>query len=249
MASANSMSPDSAPTPAPEKVSVWEDFLDIFYAPSQVFQRRANGNFWIPLLVVSLLMGALAFANRNIMRPVFDAEFARNATKMMEKNPQITQDAVSKMRDVSFTIAQYATVVMVPILVLLLALVAWLLVKAFKAKVSWNAALVVVSFAMIPRVVQQVAISIQGLLVDPASLTSRFAIQVGPGRFMDADTMNPMVGAVMDHLDLFILWGVVLTTIGIAVIGKMPKARAWLFGLTFWVVTLLFPLWGAYRSM
>lgn len=249
MASPSSMSPDSAPQAAPQKVSVWEDFLDIFYAPADVFRRRQNGNFWLPLLVVTVLMGALAFANRNIMRPVFEAEFSRNSAALLQKNPQLTQDALTKMRDVGFTIAQYGAVVMVPILILCLALVAWLLVKAFQARISWNAALVIVSFAMIPRVVQQVALSIQGLLMDPASLNSRFAIEVGPGRFMDAATMNPMVGAVMDHLDLFILWGVVLTTIGVAVAAKLPKQKAWLYGVSFWVVTLLLPLWGAYRQM
>ena len=36
--------------------SVWEDFIDIFYAPSAVFARRARGNVWIPLTVVTLLV-------------------------------------------------------------------------------------------------------------------------------------------------------------------------------------------------
>ena len=129
-----------------------------------------------------------------------------------------------------------------------MAFVVWLVVKAFVSKVSWNAALIVTSFAMVPRVVQQVVLSVQGLLLDPANLTSRFSLEAGPGRFMDPATMQPIVGVLMDHLDLFILWGVVLTTIGVAVIGKLPKAKAWAFGLTFWVVTMLPGLWGAWRT-
>ena len=36
-------------TPSPQSRFVWEDFIDIFYAPSQVFARREHGSFWIPL--------------------------------------------------------------------------------------------------------------------------------------------------------------------------------------------------------
>src|SRR5688500_7351713 len=44
-------------SPVPEKAGVWEDFIDIFYAPSSVFARRANASVWPPLLVVTLLVG------------------------------------------------------------------------------------------------------------------------------------------------------------------------------------------------
>ena len=244
MDSPNSMSPD----PSPAKASVWEDFLDIFYAPGEVFRRREKGNFWIPLLVVTLLMAVLAFANRNIMQPVFDAEFARNAQKLMAANPQLTPEMLERTKAIGFTVAQYGSIVLVPILAVVIAFAAWLLVKLFGAKLSWNAAMVVASFGLIPRVVQQIALSVQGLLMDPASLTSRFAIEVGPGRFMDPNSIQPVAGVIYDHLDLFMLWSVVLVTIGVAVISKLPKAKAWIFGLSFWVVTMLLPLLGALRQ-
>jgi hypothetical protein len=54
----------SAPPPADAKASVFEDFIDIFHAPSQVFARRANSGFGVQLLIISLVAAALAFANR-----------------------------------------------------------------------------------------------------------------------------------------------------------------------------------------
>lgn len=247
MDSPNAMPQDSAPAPQ-EKASVWEDFLDIFYAPAQVFRRRENGNFWIPLLVVTVLMAVLAYANRNIMRPIFDAEFARNSAAAMRANPQLTQAAMNKMRDLSFGIAQYGAVVTIPIFIVILAFVVWVGVKIFGTKVSWNSALVITSFAMVPRVVQSVVLSVQGLLIDPSNFTSRFSIEIGPGRFIHAAVTSPVLGALMDHLELFTLWGVVLTVIGVAVIGKMSKGKAWAFGVSFWVVTLLPAILGALRT-
>jgi len=248
MDSPNAMSPEPAPAPQ-DQASVWEDFLDIFYAPVQVFRRRENGNFWIPLLVVTVLIAVLAYANRNIMQPIFDAEFARNAAAMMKANPQLTPALLERSRAVGFAFAQYGSIVMIPIMALLLAFVAWLLAKLFGAKLSWNAAMVVVSFALIPKVVQQVALSVQGLLMDPANLVSRFSIEFGPARFMDPNAIQPLMGALLDHVELFVLWTAVLVAIGVAVIGKLPKAKAWAFGFAFWIVTMLPALFGAWRTM
>ena len=46
-----------AETP-PEKASLWEDFIEIFFAPSAVFARRRDGRFWLALIVYTLLIGA-----------------------------------------------------------------------------------------------------------------------------------------------------------------------------------------------
>jgi Yip1 domain len=248
MDSQDSTSPHPSPAPQ-EKVSVWEDFLDIFYAPTQVFRRRAAGNFWIPLLVATLLMAILAFANRNVMEPIYNAEFARNASKMMQANPNLTPELLERSKAIGFAATLYGGIVLVPILALIVAFTAWLLAKLFGAKLSWNAAMIAASFWLIPRVVQQVGLSIQGLLLDPASLVSRFSVEVGPGRFMDPATINPVVGVLYDHLDLFVLWSAVVITIGVATMGKLPKAKAWAFGLTFWVVTMLPGLLGALKAM
>ncbi|HET7630941.1 MAG TPA: YIP1 family protein [Gemmatimonadaceae bacterium] len=247
MSAPDATSPETPSIP-PQKASVWEDFLDIIYAPADVFRRRANGNFWLPLLVTTILISLLAYANRNIIRPVFDAEFARGAAAAMQKNPQLTQDAYNRIRDVSFAVAQFGSLVLIPLLILVSAFVIWLLVKAFGTRVSWNAALIIASFAMVAKVVQSIALSIQGLLLDPAGFTSRFAIQIGPGRFMHASGISPIMGSVYDRLDIFILWGVVLVAIGAATVGKMSKGKATLFGVVYWVLAWLPGLVGALRQ-
>lgn len=247
MDSPNAMHPDTAPAPQ-DKTSVWEDFLDIFYAPSQVFGRRANGNFWIPLFVVTVLVALLAFANRHVMEPIFDAEFQRGMVAAMKANPQFTPAMMEKSRSVGLIVAQIGAVVFVPVIVLLAGFVAWVGAKLVGAKISWNAALVVAAYAAVPRVLQGVVMSIQGLLMDPSQFVSRFSIEIGPARFFNADTVTPMVGALLDRFDLFSLWGVFLLTVGVAVIGKVPRAKAWALGVGFWVVMMLPSLIGAWRA-
>ncbi|MEA2763160.1 MAG: hypothetical protein QOD47_2444, partial [Gemmatimonadaceae bacterium] len=69
--------------PTPSQTSLWEDFVDIFYAPSSVFARRAGGKFGIALLFLAVACAILAFLTKNAMQPVMDAEFARRTAQMM----------------------------------------------------------------------------------------------------------------------------------------------------------------------
>ena len=57
--------------------SVWEDLLEIFYAPRAVFERRRETPaFGLALIVFTVLVVGLSFAFRGAMEPVFDAEYA-----------------------------------------------------------------------------------------------------------------------------------------------------------------------------
>ena len=225
--------------PAQPKVSVWEDLVDIFFSPVKVFQRRrVNGNFWIPLLVVTLVAGIGAYANRGVMQPIFDAEFQRQSAAAMKANPQITPEMMETGRAFAATIAQVGTVVAMPILIVLTAFLAWLVAKFFDATLTWGAAMVVAAYAAVPRILQTVLISVQGLLIDPSKMVSQYSIQIGPARFLDANTSQPMLGALFERLEIFSLWGILLITIGVVVCGGMSKSKAWLFFLVYWLVGL-----------
>ena len=63
------MATNAAPAAAP-RVGIWEDFVDIFYAPSAVFRRRENGNVFIPLAVVTIACGVLFYLNSGALQPM-----------------------------------------------------------------------------------------------------------------------------------------------------------------------------------
>src|SRR5258708_22241463 len=79
--------------PAPEKpASVWEDFIDIFYAPSAVFARRAHAGFFIPMVVVTLLTGVIFVLNSGVLAPMMDAEMARGLAAAQRKGATMTPE-------------------------------------------------------------------------------------------------------------------------------------------------------------
>ena len=90
------MATQTAPATAPP-AAIWEDFIDIFYAPSSVFRRRENGSFFVPLAVVTVLCAALFYLNSGVLQPVFDAEFDRGMATAMRQNPNIPPEAAKKL--------------------------------------------------------------------------------------------------------------------------------------------------------
>ena len=79
----------------PGRAGLWEDFVDIFYAPSSVFARRADGKFGKPLLFLVLVGTVLFFLTKNATQPIMDAEFARQGAAAMRKNPNVTAEQMS----------------------------------------------------------------------------------------------------------------------------------------------------------
>jgi hypothetical protein len=231
------IAPDAAPE-APKTASRWEDFIDIFYAPTSVFARRERSGFGIPMLVVTVLVGGIFLANSGVMQPIMDAEFQRaTASEMMEKG-----------RAIGETFAKIGAFVFIPVGMFLTGLALWLVGKLFDAKASLAAAIMVASYAFVPRIVEQVINGVQGLLLDPASLNGRYRLSLGAGRFLDPDTTSPILLALVGRADLITIWITVLLAIGLSVVGKIPRQRAAIAAVLVWFLGALPGLLGALRS-
>jgi hypothetical protein len=114
--------------------------------------------------------------------------------------------------------------------------VSWLVGKLFDSKQTFQAALVVAAWAYMPRILGALINAIQGLLMDPAKMTSLLAISLSPARFMDPESTNPILLQMAGRLDLITIWVTVLLAIGLVVTGKVTKGRAAVFGVIIWIV-------------
>jgi hypothetical protein len=238
---------DSTPTPT-ARAAWWEDFIDIFYAPSQVFARRAGSGFGLPMLVVTVLLALIAVANSGVMQPIMDAEFTRSTAAAMRANPQLTPEMMEKGRGFGEAIAKYGAVVFVPVGIFLTGLMLWLVGKFFDAKEPLSDAIMVAAYAFVPRILEAVLAGVQGLLLDPATLNGRFKLSLGLGRFLDPDTASPLLLALLGRIDVFTIWVTVLLVIGLSVTGRIPRARAAVAGVLMWIVGALPQLLSALRS-
>lgn len=235
--------------PAAAPASTWEDFIDIFYAPSQVFARREQGSVWIPLVVVTLLMGTLFYLNTGALQPIFDAEFDRGMAVAVRDNPKIPPETIERMRSVASRIGQVGMFVFVPLAIFGVGCATWLTGKLVDAKQTFHAALVVAAYAYVPRVLESAVNGMQGLFLDPAQLDGRFRLSLGPGRFLDPDTVSPMLLAFVGRLDLFTVWITVLIAIGLSVTGRIPLGRSAIAAALVWLIGGLPLMFQALRAL
>jgi hypothetical protein len=229
----------SAPTVSETKSSFWEDVIDIFVQPVAVFRRRQNTSPWPPMLFVAISIALIFFVTFNTLEPIFDAEVSRNTAKAMAKNPQMTPEMMEKMRGFGVATAKYGLGIIMLIAMFVIGAVSWLVGKLFDSKQSFQAALVVAAWAYMPRIVGTLLNGIQGLLMDPAKLTSPLSISLSPARFMDQDTTNPILYQFAGRFDLITIWVTVLLAIGFYVTGKVSKGRAAAFGVVMWLLGVL----------
>jgi hypothetical protein len=236
------------PPTAPEKASLVEDFIEIFYAPSRVFARRANSGFWTPLLVIAVISAIFTFANRSVTSAIFDAEFSRGAAKAMAANPQITQEMMNTQRGISEAIGNVVFYFAMPIIVFLVGAFIWLAAKFVSAKLSYQSAVLIATLSQIPRLLQAVLTTVQALLMDTTTITSQHSVGFSPARFMDADTTQKQLLDFIGRFDLFTLWVTALIGIGIAVVAKIPRSKGYAAAAIVWgiatLMTVVSVLWS-----
>lgn len=243
-----STSPDQIVTgsPAPAPASRWEDFIDIFYAPSEVYARRQDSGFGLPMLIVCVVTGIIVLSMFNAMAPIFDAEFARGTAAAIKQGAKPEQ--LETGRKIGETFAKISGFVGPAILIFLTGLVLWVAGKFVGARQSLNAAILVAAYANVPRVVNSLLSGVQALLMDPASLNSRYAITLSLARFMDPATSSPVLRALAGRVDLFTIWTTVLLAIGLAVTGKIPRSKAAVAAFVVWLFGAVPDLLGALRQ-
>ncbi|HET9634468.1 MAG TPA: YIP1 family protein [Gemmatimonadaceae bacterium] len=234
--------------PAPSKASLWEDFVDIFYNPSAVFARRANGEWGKPLLLLVVTATVLYFLTKNAMQPIMDAEFARRGAETMAKNPQVTEEQLASGRHVFEMFGFVFVAIGTLISVLASGVVLWMLSKLFDAKEALAAALMVAAYSEVPRILQILVNAAQALFLSPDKLTSMNSVLLGPARFMDPDHSSAALVAMASRLDVFTIWVTVLMGIGIYIVGKLTKQQAIIIAVVTWVVGGLPALFGALRG-
>ena len=241
------MSQPNVATAAPT-ASLWEDFIDIIFSPASVFRRRQRGNWFIPLIVVTVAIALIVFATRGALQPAVDAEVER-AADAMRKNPQVTEDMIEKARGYIAWSITFGPIIFMPIIIIVIGFMTWLVAKLVDARQELRAAMVVAAYSYVPRVLQWIVYAVEGLVLRPDQLNGLTKLSFGPARFVDPVTTNPVVLQILVRLDLFTIWVTVLLAIGVYVTGQVSKQRAAVAGVMFWIVGSIPQILGALRQM
>ncbi len=218
------VSTDSSIAPPPP-TAMWEDALDIYYAPRQVFERRRDGKYLIVLLILCALTLVIYFLSIQFNEAVADAEFTRAMAKQTQQlTPEQMASARAFAEKVKNTIV-YFIPFGIALGVWVSGLIVMLLGNMMGAKLTFAQGTTVVILASMPELLGKVVVGAQGLFLDTSTVVSKYSFATSVSRFLSPESNSFLLklGAVLDP---FVIWGAVLLGIGVFVIGRMEKEKA-----------------------
>jgi hypothetical protein len=238
----------ASPRPAVQPGTRWDDYLEIFVKPAAVFRRREGSNPFLPLLVLVIGTIVLYFATRSAMQPVMDAEFARNAAQMAQRNPEVTAEQMEQGRGMMENFGGVVIAVSTFFIPLIVGVVLWLVGKGAGSVATLGNAVMVAVFAYFPRLLEWLASAVMALITPEGGIRSRYDVTLGLGRFLDPATTSPMALAFLGRIDLFTIWVTVLIAIGIKVVGRIGTVPAIVVAALVWLIGALPALMGGMAS-
>ncbi len=225
------------------------DLIEIYYAPSDVFARRAEGGeFALPLIVLPFALLVLFYATRNAMQPVFDAEWARMMPVMMAKMPNLPPERLQAMKEMGPKWGGVGLFLFAGLLgPFITGIVVWLVSRAVGLATGFAQAMMIATFSFYPLIIEQIVNAAQALVLPDGSITSRYSVSVGLARFLDPSS-SPLTMATVGHIDLFTIWTAVLVAIGLKVVARATVAQAAPAAAVVWLLGMVPGLLAALRA-
>jgi hypothetical protein len=225
-------------TVAAPRASLAEDFIDIFYAPSSVFERRRTSSPWPAILVVSALFIVASYISFTLLGPVIDAEMQRQMARAAADNPSIPAEQMATMQKFGRISMMVGFAFFAPLAVLLLGLALWVVGKVVGAQQTLAAAFLVIAYSFMPRVLEAILGALQAFVLDVNTLPSMFSASLTPARFADPETSQAVL-ALLSRLGPFVIWSYVLIAIGLRITGRVSGQKAAIAAVVLWVVATL----------
>ncbi|NJD10316.1 MAG: hypothetical protein FIB01_07675 [Gemmatimonadetes bacterium] len=210
--------------PAEPKASRWEDYVDVFFSPVELFARRANDSvkpaFWTLVVLGAIAYYAFLPINQMVMRAAMVAAAQARGTDAA---------AVEAAAGGIVRIMSYAGGIMVALsFAFTIAAAALLLVligRMIEVKGSFRQAFLIATFAAFVALLAQVAASVNAMIVGEG-LNPLRDLSFGPLRFLDYEALPKALPPLLRRFEIFAIWQAVLWGIGTHVVLKATKAQA-----------------------
>lgn len=215
------MTDDTAEPQAPEKpVSRWEDYVDVFFSPSALFRRRADDRLGPPLIILLLASLVIYYLMLPANAAIMDQAIAAN--------PQAAQ-AGQTVRQMG-TVIRIVSGVFVPISLLVslafAAVFLWLFGRMMEGQLNYRQAMLIATYAGFVYLLAQLATGVVVLLKGSGQLDLVRDLSFGVLRFTGGGGIPATVIPLLRRIDIFPIWQVVIWTIGLAVVARIPRGRA-----------------------
>lgn len=199
--------------------------LGVFIAPARTFAAIARRPGWVAPLLLSTVLSVLGTA---VLLPRMDFE-AVVREQLAARDETISEERVEKALAVQkrFAPLGYAWAVLAPTLVgLLIAAIFWLSFKAFGWELSFRQSFGATCHAFLPNLLSAILLILFALRLErfnPADLGD--LVRSSPAFLVDRPA-NPVLHSLLQSLDVFSIWALVLFVVGYSVAAKVSRGKA-----------------------
>jgi hypothetical protein len=223
------------------KAPSWEDYLEVFYAPSRVFARR-GARFGGPLLVLFIAMVVVALGTYSLLKPLYDAEGQRAMADRLQGMTAEQREQAEQMSGKFAFLGPVAVIGLHTVIPVLLGILLWLVGKLLGAVQQLGAAIMVAVFSYFPRILAWPVFGLQAAILPEDQLKGFAAVSLGPARLVEPSDTNLAAIGLLGRLDIFVIWSTILLALGLRVTGNISTQKAIIAGIIMWVLGTLPPL-------
>jgi Yip1 domain len=236
----------TAPPSQEPALSEGQRLLDVFIAPSKTFtDLRRNASWWAPFLIIVIVSVLFCYVvdQKVGFRKVSDNQIQLQP-KTVERLDQMPADQREKTLARSASITKFVSYA-VPVLALIFyAVFAAVLLGTVKittsAEVAFGALFALIVYTRLPEVIRALLVILSLVAgVSSDAFDIKNPVATNPAYFLDPSG-SPVLRAFLGSLDVFTIWTLVLTAIGLTCISKVKRGTAFaiVFGWFAMVVLL-----------
>ena len=216
------------------KGSVFEDVLEVLWAPGAVFDRSRAKGVGMYILVLAAVTLVIVLATKGLIQPYIDANFEVQMQQMAARGTPMPSEAVAAAQKFAGYGFIATGVLMIPIGAVITGLLVWIGGKVASAPFAFGQGVLIATLASVPRVLSFIATAVQGAMADPQSIRSFSDAALGAARFVDPVSTSPALMALLANLDVFNIWQLVIIAVGISVVGRVERSAGFVGALVAW---------------
>ena len=232
---------ETAPIEAP--LTETQRVVDTFVAPSKTFTDiRRKATFWGPLIIMIIVGVCFAFSVQQ--KVGWERVFENNLRQSPEKAEKLeSAPNAESIKAVSAKVtgaATYGYFAIVLLITLLVALLNWATVNfGFGGTAKYSQIYAVSMYAgMVLNVKFILAIIAVFAGLAPDSFLINNPVGTNIGYYLSTDAPK-WLNALCTHIDIFEIWSVVLSVIGVAIVARVSRGKAAAVVVGWWLIFVL----------
>lgn len=223
----------------PKKASLWEDIVDVFVSPAELYRRQAQAGWVKPWLVLSVILVALYFV---FLAPNREVAIASAQEMAARSGRQLPAGAASGGGMAGQIIAGLFQPIGVLIGIVVGGLLLWLAAVVAQGGPRVKQAFMIIAWASFPSILQKVLVGVLVLMKTSSGqeLNAVRDTSTGVLRFLDPSSLPLPLVSGLGLVDIFALWQVFLWLVALKVICHYSTGKATVVAFATWL--LMFPL-------